>query len=145
MEHNVSRRLMKAFVSGRDGTGRDVHAVPSPTVMCPTATTTLRPPFCLPDYAASSSSLLCYVLLLVYAVPFALQTTSIDTALNMKFELGWKRRECRVVPMMPCEEGRMRAILGQVSLQRVASPPSGRLRASATGLTRWERTTNALR
>ncbi|CAB1104382.1 unnamed protein product [Ectocarpus sp. CCAP 1310/34] len=43
----------------------------------------------------------------VYMVP------SLDRAIELKFEQGMKRRDCRVIHMMPCEEDRLRAILGQ--------------------------------
>lgn len=33
----------------------------------------------------------------------------------MQFEQGLQRRECRMVHMLPCDEDRLRAILGQVS------------------------------
>eukprot|EP00752_Nemacystus_decipiens_P006432 g5794.t1 len=39
--------------------------------------------------------------------------SSIDRAIAMQFEQGLLRRDCRMIHMLPCEEDRLRAILGQ--------------------------------
>lgn len=52
-----------------------------------------------------------------YPIP-SHQMSSIDRAIDMQFEQGLQRRDCRMIHMLPCEEDRLRAILGQVSQGR---------------------------
>lgn len=47
------------------------------------------------------------------------QMSSIDRAIDMQFEQGLQKRDCRMIHMLPCEEDRLRAILGQVSRGRL--------------------------
>lgn len=44
------------------------------------------------------------------------QMSSLDRAIGMQFDQGSssQRRDCRMVHMLPCEEDRLRSILGQV-------------------------------